>query len=69
MLGEQRICALIYAAAFAANAGLCVPLAPRLGGLGAAIATSAAIVLESALLFLAARRRLGLHLFVWKLGA
>jgi O-antigen/teichoic acid export membrane protein len=68
MLGEQRRCAAIYAAAFAANAGVCIVLAPRLGGLGAALATSGAIVLESALLFAVARRRLGLHLFVWKPG-
>jgi O-antigen/teichoic acid export membrane protein len=68
MLGEQRICAAIYAVAFAANAGGCVALAPKLGGLGAALATSGAIVLESAMLFVAARRRLGLHLFVWQPG-
>jgi O-antigen/teichoic acid export membrane protein len=69
MLGEQRVCAAIYAAAFAANAGACVLLAPRLGGLGAALATSGAIVLESALLFAAGRRRLGLHLLIWKPAA
>jgi O-antigen/teichoic acid export membrane protein len=68
MLGEQRICAAVYATAFAANAGACVLLAPVYGGLGAAFATSGAIVLESLLLFLVARRRLGLHLFVWKPG-
>jgi O-antigen/teichoic acid export membrane protein len=66
MLNEQRICAVIYAIAFAANAGICITLAPRYGGMGAAVATSTAIVLESAMLFVAARRRLGLHLFVWK---
>ncbi|MBX9846284.1 MAG: lipopolysaccharide biosynthesis protein [Xanthobacteraceae bacterium] len=66
MLNEQRICAVIYAIAFAANAGVCIMLAPQFGGMGAAIATSAAIVLESAMLFSAARRRLSLHLFVWK---
>jgi O-antigen/teichoic acid export membrane protein len=69
MLNQQRVCAIIYAAAFAVNAATCIALAPRYGGMGAAIATSAAIVLESALLFVAARRRLGLHLFVWRNGA
>jgi O-antigen/teichoic acid export membrane protein len=68
MLGEQRLCAAIYAAAFAASAGGAILLAPSYGGLGTAFATSMAIVLESALLFWAARRRLGLHLFVWKPG-
>jgi O-antigen/teichoic acid export membrane protein len=69
MLGEQRICAVIYALAFAVNAGACMVLAPRYGGLGAACATSFAIVLESTLLSLAAKRRLGLHLFVWRPAA
>ena len=51
MLGEQRICAAVYAAALAFNLALCVALIPQYGGVGAAFATSAAIVLESALLF------------------
>jgi O-antigen/teichoic acid export membrane protein len=63
MLGQQRICAAVYATALALNIGLCVALIPSHGGAGAAFATSAAIVLESALLFVAARRRLGLHTF------
>ncbi len=66
MLGEQRICALVYALAFAVSVTGCFALAPRYGGLGVAIATSAAIVLESSLLFVLAKRRLGLHLFVWR---
>jgi O-antigen/teichoic acid export membrane protein len=65
MLNQQRICAVIYATAFALNAGLCVALAPEYGGTGAAFATSAAIVLESALLFIFVKRRLGLHSFFW----
>ena len=63
MLGQQRICAAVYAAALAVNIALCVALIPDYGGTGAAFATSAAIVLESALLFVVARRRLGLHMF------
>jgi O-antigen/teichoic acid export membrane protein len=63
MLGQQRICAAVYAAALALNIALCVALIPDHGGAGAAFATSAAIVLESALLFVVARRRLGLHTF------
>jgi O-antigen/teichoic acid export membrane protein len=66
MLGEQRICAMVYALAFAVSVTGCFTLAPRYGGLGVAIATSAAIVLESSLLFVLAKRRLGLHLFVWR---
>jgi O-antigen/teichoic acid export membrane protein len=65
MLNQQRICAAIYATAFSVNAGLCVALAPTYGGTGAAFATSVAIVIESALLFVVAKRRLGLHSFFW----
>jgi O-antigen/teichoic acid export membrane protein len=66
MVGEQRRCALAYAAAFAVNLTGCLALAGPYGGIGVAIATSAAFVMESALLYLIARRRLGLHLFVWR---
>jgi O-antigen/teichoic acid export membrane protein len=45
-----------------------VALIPQYGGAGAALATSTAIVLESALLFVVARRRLGLHTFFLGLG-
>jgi O-antigen/teichoic acid export membrane protein len=66
MLGQQRMCALIYGCAFAANLVLALLLAPRFGGMGTAIATSGAVVVESALLFVAVRRRLGVHLFIWR---
>jgi O-antigen/teichoic acid export membrane protein len=66
MTGQQRVCALAYAGAFAVNLTGCFMLAKPYGGMGVAIATSAAFVVESALLFLIARRRLGLHLFVWR---
>ncbi len=65
MLGEQRVCAMVYASAFALNLVLCVILIPRLGGTGAAIGTSSALVLESILLFLVTRSRLGFHVFVF----
>ena len=66
MLGQQRICALAYAAAFAVNLLGCIALAPAYGGVGAAGATAGAFIVESGLLFLIARRRLGLHMFVWR---
>jgi O-antigen/teichoic acid export membrane protein len=66
MVGQQRICAWAYAVAFAVNFAGCVALAGPFGGIGVAIATSAAFVVESALLYLIAKRRLGLHLFVWR---
>jgi len=66
MLGQQRACALAYAGAFTVNIAGCLLLAPAYGGVGAAGATAAAFVVESALLYLIARRRLGLHMFVWR---
>ena len=66
MVGQQRVCAIAYTAAFAVNLAGCFTLAKPYGGIGVAMATSAAFVTESVLLFLIARRRLGLHLFVWR---
>lgn len=66
MLGEQRICAVVYATAFTINISLCFALIPRLGVLGAALATTTALVCESILLFVLARTRLGIHAFVWR---
>jgi O-antigen/teichoic acid export membrane protein len=65
MVGQQRVCALAYAAAFAVNLTGCLLLAGPLGGIGVAIATSAAFVVESALLYWIAKSRLGLHLLPW----
>ncbi|MEA2906238.1 MAG: hypothetical protein QOI12_3625 [Alphaproteobacteria bacterium] len=65
MLGQQRLCAIACASAFATNIALCLLLIPRLGATGAAIATAAALLVESALLFTAARRRLGFDVFMW----
>jgi O-antigen/teichoic acid export membrane protein len=66
MLGEPRLCALVYAVSFALNLVLCLILIPRLGVAGAAIATSTALVVESILLFLGTKHRLGLHVFIWR---
>ncbi len=66
MLGEQRICALVYAGAFAVNIALCIVLIPPFGIAGAAIATATALTVESILLFTVTRNRLGFHVFVWR---
>lgn len=66
MLGEQRSCVVVYATAFATNVVACVVLIPRFGITGAAIATSAALMVESTLLFAVSKRRLGLHIFIWR---
>jgi O-antigen/teichoic acid export membrane protein len=65
MLGERRACALVYGSSFAISLILCILLIPRLGLAGAAIASSAALVFESASLFMVAKRRLGLHCFIF----
>lgn len=66
MLGQQRICALAYAAAFTVNIVGCFLLAPKYGGIGVASATAIAFGVESLLLFSIARQRLGLHTFIWR---
>jgi O-antigen/teichoic acid export membrane protein len=66
MLGEQRACAAVYGTAFGTNLVLSIILVQIYGALGAALATAIALVIESLLLFLVARRRLGLHAFVWR---
>jgi O-antigen/teichoic acid export membrane protein len=64
MLGERRQCVIVYATAFAINLALCILLIPRIGIEGAAIATSTALVVESIILFVLTRRRLGYHIFI-----
>jgi O-antigen/teichoic acid export membrane protein len=65
MLGEQRVCATVYATAFGVNLGLCFVLIPLFGMLGAAIATASALTIESILLYIVTKTRLGFHVFVW----
>lgn len=64
MLGAQRACAVVYATAFAINLVGCVLLVPHIGIMGAAVATSSAIVFESVALYVVTKRRLGLHVFI-----
>jgi O-antigen/teichoic acid export membrane protein len=64
MLGERKQCALIYAGAFALNLVLCIILIPHIGIEGAGVATSSALVVESIMLYLVAKRRLGFHVFI-----
>ncbi len=64
MADHGRATASIYAAAFIANAALCVLLVPSLGLIGAALGTAIATALKAALLFVATRRRLGLDMSI-----
>jgi O-antigen/teichoic acid export membrane protein len=65
MLDQQRRVASSYAIAIAVNIGLCVLLIPRLGAIGAAIATAAALMVETVSLFIIAKHRLGFQVFIW----
>jgi O-antigen/teichoic acid export membrane protein len=65
MLGQQRVCALVYAAAFSINVALCLLLIPRFGADGAAIATATALLVETLSLFLVAKQRLGFNVFIF----
>jgi O-antigen/teichoic acid export membrane protein len=66
MVGEQRLCAFIYASAFVLNLVLCFVLIPHMGLYGAATATACAMLLESGMLFFVTRKKLGLHVFIWR---
>lgn len=65
MTGQQGACAFVYATALAVNVALCFVLIPRFGLIGAAVATSTAVVVESGLLFLAVKRRLAVKMSVF----
>jgi len=65
MQDQQRASAAIYAGAFATNLVLCLALIPHFGLIGAAASTASAIVVESTLLYVVTKRRLGLHIFVF----
>jgi O-antigen/teichoic acid export membrane protein len=65
MLDQHYACAAVYAVAFAINVVLCLVLIPSLGAAGAAVSLSTALVVESILLYVVARRRLGYHVFVF----
>jgi O-antigen/teichoic acid export membrane protein len=65
MLDQQRAVARAYVIAIVFNISLCVLLIPRLGAMGAAIATAAALMIETVSLFMIAKHRLGLQVFIW----
>ena len=56
---------MVYAGAFGVNLALCFVLIPLLGMMGAAIATASALIIESIMLFIVTKNRLGFHVFVW----
>ncbi|WP_417691961.1 lipopolysaccharide biosynthesis protein [Roseibium sp.] len=67
MSGHQKSCAWIYAGTFVVNVVCNLILIPRLGLVGAALATALSIVFEAICLSTVARRRLGVSTFVFAL--
>lgn len=64
MAGSQKMCAAIYAVTLTVNILLNISLIPIFGILGAALATSFALMFETAALHNAAKNTLGLHAFI-----
>jgi len=64
MVGRQGVCAAAYAGAVVVNIVLCLVLVPWLGPIGAALATASAVIVESVLLVVAVRRKLGITMFI-----
>ena len=68
MSGEQTTCAAVYGASFFINVTLNFALIPAYGLQGAAWSTTFALFFEALALYAAARRRLGIHIFIIPLG-
>lgn len=65
MLGQQNVCAVVLFGAVVLNVSLNLVLIPKFGLMGAASATAISLVMVSGVLFVMAKRRLGLHSFVF----
>lgn len=64
MSGKQKMCALVYAVTLLVAIVLNVILIPIYGLNGAALATTLSLCFEAIALYAAARRTLGLHIFI-----
>ncbi len=65
MSGQQNICALVYGVTLCVNIALNLALIPQYGLMGAAIATTCALMFETGALYAVTLRRLGLRMFVF----
>ena len=65
MLGEQGLCALVLVVSAVLDVALSFALVPAFGMLGAAAATSIALVTAALMNFIVARRRLELEISIW----
>lgn len=66
MLGEQNRCAAVLSLSAIANLALNFALIPFYGIYGAAIATALSVSSAALVMFLVARSRLGINIFVWQ---
>ena len=65
MLGEQQLCAIVLVVSAVLDVALSFALVPVFGMIGAAIATSVALVTAAILNYAVARRRLELEISIW----
>jgi O-antigen/teichoic acid export membrane protein len=65
MLGEQGLCALVLVVSAVLDVALSFALVPAFGMLGAAAATSIALVTAALMNYVVARRRLELEISIW----
>ncbi|NND50416.1 MAG: hypothetical protein HKN60_09220, partial [Rhizobiales bacterium] len=66
MLGHECACAGGLGLAAAANLALNLILIPALGLIGAAVATASSTVLAAGVLYMIAKKRLGLSSIIWR---
>lgn len=65
MLGEHPLCALVLAVSAMLDIALSLALVPVFGMMGAAVATSVALVTAALMNYVVARRRLELEISIW----
>ena len=65
MLGEQQLCALVLVVSAILDVALSFALVPVFGMIGAAVATSVALVTAALMNYVVARRRLELEISIW----
>ena len=65
MLGEQQLCALVLVVSAVLDVALSFALVPVFGMIGAAMATSVALITAAIMNYAVARRRLELEISIW----
>jgi O-antigen/teichoic acid export membrane protein len=68
MTGQEKVCAFAYGIALGVNIALNLLLIPRIGLMGAAVATAIAMLCEAVMLAVIVKRRAGFTMFVLAFG-